>query len=190
MGVAQVVGIAIVLISLNIIEAHLEVSLGSDNAQWTLSNDKLQIHVNASVPGGVYTDLAKAGVIFPVDELYYRFNDVNTRWVAYENWNYTTTFQWNATSTAGSIILDCKGLDTAASIYLNGNLLGTTDNMFTRYKFEINKSVLANNTLLIAFESPVTHAEKAYELQGHNSTDIIFGLIFSLKKHFTVRIFA
>ena len=83
----------------------------------------------------------------------------------------STTFKWNATSGQDSIILDCKGLDTAASVYLNGNLLGTTDNMFTRYKFEIGKSLQANNTLLIAFESPVTHAEKAYELQGHDSID-------------------
>ena len=56
MSFAQVDGIIVTfLASLNIIEAHVEVSLGSDNAQWMLSNDKLQIHVNATVPGGVYT---------------------------------------------------------------------------------------------------------------------------------------
>ena len=44
--------------------------------------------------------------------------------------------------------------------------------MFTRYKFDITKSARANNTLLIAFESPVAYAEKAYEAQGRNSTDI------------------
>ena len=63
-------------------------------------------------------------------------------------------------------------MDTAASVYLNGNLLGSTDNMFTRYKFDITKSARANNSLLIAFESPVAHAEKAYEAQGRNSTDL------------------
>ena len=66
-------------------------------------------------------------------------------------------------------------MDTAASVYLNGNLLGSTDNMFTRYKFDITKSARANNTLLIAFESPVAHAEKAYEAQGRNSTEKDWG---------------
>ena len=139
MGFSQVVwGAIFLLASLNITEAYVKVSLGSDNAQWTLTNDKLQIRVeNATVPGGVYTDLAKAGVIFPVDELYHRFNDVNTRWVAYENWNYSARFELNASHTPSaddSLILDCKGLDTAARISINGHHLGNADNMFTRYK--------------------------------------------------------
>ena len=114
MGFSQAVGVAIFLLAtLNITEAYVKVSLGSDNAQWTLTNDKLQIRVeNATVPGGVYTDLAGAGVIFPVEELYYRFNDVNTRWVAYENWNYSTTFKLNVShdgTIATPIMLDCEG---------------------------------------------------------------------------------
>ena len=72
-------------------------------------------------------------------------------------------------------------MDTAASVYLNGNLLGSTDNMFTRYKFDITKSARANNSLLIAFESPVAHAEKAYEAQGRNSTELEIGLKTVLK---------
>ena len=79
-------------------------------------------------------------------------------------------------------MLDCKGLDTAASIYLNGHFLGNTDNMFTRYKLEMSQSLLAsdgNNSLLIAFESPVAHAQKAYELQGRDSIDLIVGMGFS-----------
>ena len=115
MGFSHAIGVAIFLLatSLNITEAYVKVSLGSDNAQWTLTNDKLQIRVeNATVPGGVYTDLAGAGVIFPVEELYYRFNDVNTRWVAYENWNYSATFRLNVShdgTIATPIMLDCEG---------------------------------------------------------------------------------
>ena len=127
----------VIFSSINSIAAFLEFSLDSSNAQWTLNNDKLKIHVDAKVPGGVYTDLADAGVIVPVDELYYRFNDVNTRWVAYENWNFSARFELNASHTRradDSLILDCKGLDTAARISINGHHLGNADNMFTRYK--------------------------------------------------------
>ena len=140
MGFSNVMTAALFIFSsIHIIAAYLEFSLDSSNAQWTLNNDKLgmNIHVDAKVPGGVYTDLADAGVIVPVDELYYRFNDVNTRWVAYENWNYSARFELNASHTQradDSLILDCKGLDTAAHISINGHFLGKADNMFTRYK--------------------------------------------------------
>ena len=179
MSVRKVVAIVFYLASLNVLEAHLEISLGSDNAQWTMNNEELLIHVDANVPGGVYTDLASAGVIFPVDELYYRFNDLNTRWVAYENWNYTTRFDVNATVrgvSEASLMLDCKGVDTASTIYLNGNVLGRTDNMFARYKFQIAKSLLTtdgSNEIIVAFESPVAHAKKAYELQAQEDYAVL-----------------
>ena len=43
----------------------------------------LAIHVLASVPGDIYADLERSKII--KDPLY-RFNDVLTRWVAYDNW--------------------------------------------------------------------------------------------------------
>jgi len=46
--------------------------------------------VPATVPGGVYTDLLRAGEI---SDPYYRFNDVAYRWVAKHDWYYTRTFQ-------------------------------------------------------------------------------------------------
>ena len=145
MGVSKVMISALFIFSsINSIAGYLEFSLDSSNVQWTLNNDKLgmNIHVDAKVPGGVYTDLADAGVIVPVDELYYRFNDVNTRWVAYENWNYSARFELNASMTPSgsaddSLILDCKGLDTAARLSINGHHLGSADNMFTRYKVSV-----------------------------------------------------
>lgn len=47
------------------------------------------ISVSASVPGGIYSDLQRAGII---GDILYRFNDVLTRWVAYETWTYTGRF--------------------------------------------------------------------------------------------------
>ena len=50
------------------------------------------IVVPGSVPGGVYSDLLKAGVLGN-GSLFYRYNDVAYRWVALENWTYFTTLQ-------------------------------------------------------------------------------------------------
>ena len=41
------------------------------------------------------------------------------------------------------IILTFHGLDTLAEIYLNDQLLGLTDNMFTRYRFDIKPYLVA-----------------------------------------------
>lgn len=48
------------------------------------------INVAATVPGGIYTDLQNAGVL--TEDIFYRFNDVEYRWVARDNWTYLTTF--------------------------------------------------------------------------------------------------
>ncbi len=50
--------------------------------------------------------------------------------------------------------LVAKGIDTVSSVYINDKLIGTTDNMFVRYKFDV-KQVLktGQNKIRIAFES-------------------------------------
>jgi len=52
------------------------------------------------------------------------------------------------------VYLVAKGIDTISSVYINDKLIGTTDNMFVRYKFDI-KQVLktGQNKIRIAFES-------------------------------------
>lgn len=48
------------------------------------------INVQGTVPGGIYSDLMSAGVI---QDIYYRFNDIQYRWIANETWLYSYTFQ-------------------------------------------------------------------------------------------------
>ena len=101
---------------------------------WTLSgqdSEGQEVRVPASVPGDVYSDLSEAGVLG--GDLLYRFNDVEYRWVAEGNWTYEVVFaltQEQAERT--SLLLDCHGLDTVASVYINNVIVGTSDNMFVR----------------------------------------------------------
>lgn len=44
---------------------------------------------NATVPGGVYSDLLANGLI---DDILIEDNDVRTRWVAYDTWVYRAKF--------------------------------------------------------------------------------------------------
>ncbi len=53
--------------------------------------DITAIVVPASVPGGIYSDLAKNGSIFST-EIYFRYNDVETKWVGHTNWTFARAF--------------------------------------------------------------------------------------------------
>ena len=57
--------------------------------RWRVRNDNGSIDAGAKVPGGIYTDLERAGILRSV---YYRFNDVEYRWVSKQNWTYSTSF--------------------------------------------------------------------------------------------------
>jgi len=134
---------------------------------WFVSNqsgDK-NITVQALVPGGIYSDLERAGVI---DDLYYRFNDVEYAWVGQTDWTYRTeiTFDENFLR-HNSIQLDCKGLDTVSTVWLNGNLVGSTSNMFIRYIFDIKQFIdPGENSLEISFKSPVVYSQNRFEEQA------------------------
>ena len=45
-----------------------------------------------------------------------------------------------------SIILIAEGIDTVATIFINGQQVGTTDNMFVKYTFDV-KSLLKVDTV-------------------------------------------
>ena len=47
------------------------------------------IKTGAVVPGSIYSDLRRVGIL---KDLYQGKNDINYRWVAYDNWTYERTF--------------------------------------------------------------------------------------------------
>ena len=55
--------------------------------------------------------------------------------------------------------LVCDGLDTLATVTLNGSVIGVAENMFRPYRWDV-RDVLrpGENELLIAFASPVVYA--------------------------------
>ena len=63
-----------------------------------------------------------------------------------------------------AVYLVGHGVDTVSKIYINNELVGTTDNMFVRYKFDV-KSLLkvGQNNIRIVFESAVSYAKRKFE---------------------------
>ncbi|XP_033967913.1 beta-mannosidase [Pseudochaenichthys georgianus] len=127
------------------------------NGKWSLSNSNGSVSLPAEVPGCVHSTLQKQGYI---QDPYFRFNDVSYRWIAFDNWNYTTTFTVSTQlRSKQKVLLVFDGVDTIASIWLNGIGVGETDNMFQRYAFSV-RDVLkdGDNVLKVSFLSPVLYA--------------------------------
>jgi beta-mannosidase len=89
----------------------------------------------------------------------YSFNDVTLRWISLDNWTYTLNFDVPDDFLKHSfIILTFDGIDTIANITLNNQLLGQTQNMFTRHSYNVRKLLKSQNELIIVFTSPVEYA--------------------------------
>jgi beta-mannosidase len=111
----------------------------------------------ASVPGGVHTDLLALGRI---PDPFVGDNERRVSWVAEADWEYR--YQFEATPellNQAHIALVCDGLDTLATVHLNGQLLGQAANMFRQYRWQVKPSIRAGeNELLVHFASAVQFA--------------------------------
>lgn len=107
----------------------------------------------ATVPGCVHTDLLAAGRI---PDPFYRDNEASLQWIGQSDWRYRRTFQVPAgVRQRDRVLLRCEGLDTLATLKLNGHVLGSTDNMFRGWEFDV-KPLLTDgaNEIEITFASP------------------------------------
>ncbi len=91
-------------------------------------------------------DLFRAGVI--ADPLF-GMNHKDLHWIIQSDFTYQTTFDvpdeiWSS----DEILLGLEGVDTFAEIYLNGEHIGTTDNMFFKYEYDIKDLVKSEGNLL------------------------------------------
>ena len=114
---------------------------------------------NASVPGCVHLDLL-ANKIIP--DPYYRDNETEIQWVSEKDWFYTNDFKIDTKFLDNEhIYLNCEGLDTFGEIEINGISIGTTDNMFRVWEFDVKKTLKEGlNTISIIFKSTLPYARK------------------------------
>src|SRR6202451_764553 len=86
----------------------------------------------AQVPGVVHTDLLRNGLIAdPFD----RDNEFHLQWIGLTDWEYQTTFQLDASAlNHDHVDLVFDGLDTFADVYLNGESILKSDNMFRHWR--------------------------------------------------------
>ena len=133
---------------------------------WTFSeHGSSQIHP-ATVPGVVQQDLIRLGKL---PDPYYRLAEDSIQWVGERDWDYACTFALSPEQLQRpSIHLLFEGLDTYASVYLNGQKILEAENMFVAHEVDIRPYVKASNRLEVRFRSPLTAALPLYEAAGIN----------------------
>jgi beta-mannosidase len=127
------------------------------NGAWTLRRDGQKKTLAAHVPGCVHTDLLAAGEI---DNPFERDNEEKVQWIGEADWVYERSF--TAVDMAGfdRVLLRCEGLDTLATVTLNGHELGRTDNMYRTWEFDVQGVLVkGRNRLAIRFASPVKYIQ-------------------------------
>lgn len=146
------------------------------NGEWEFKDAEEKIlkeFALAQVPGSVHTDLLAKKLI---PDPFYGTKEDDLQWVGEKDWVYRKHFSVTKEFLKHKkILLVFEGVDTFSEIYLNGNLLGETDNMFRPYIFEPAAFLEEENTIEIKFKSPVkttTDLEKKYgiKLEGPFNT--------------------
>ncbi|QDE35573.1 glycoside hydrolase family 2 protein [Microbacterium foliorum] len=114
--------------------------------------------VRAEVPGSIHTDLLAAGSI---PDPYLDENEKTQSWIGLTDWTYRTSFEWSPSSDERHELV-FSGLDTVASVSLNGEEIATVQNMHRTHRVDVTSALReGENELEIAFRSPIRAADAA-----------------------------
>jgi beta-mannosidase len=121
------------------------------------------VAVPATVPGCVHLDLLAAGAI---PDPYHETNEAALAWIGRVSWRYESTVDWRG-SPGEQVDLVAYGLDTVATVELNGHEVARTANMHRTYRFPVAGLLRPGpNTLAVTFAAPVDAALAASAALG------------------------
>jgi beta-mannosidase len=127
-------------------------NLSTEN--WTFNKQNETKKHKASIPGTVHTDLYENQLI---PDPFYGANEKQLQWIENENWEYESTFSLSEKEISNeNIELEFDGLDTYATVYINGKMVLEADNMFRKWLISAkNHLKKGKNHLKIVFLSAV-----------------------------------
>ena len=132
------------------------ITLPLSPARWQFRDTTSKTWLPAKIPGCVHTDLLAAGGI---PDPFYGTNELDLQWIEERDWEYRTSFTAPAALLAESVIELCAdGLDTVATVTLNGKTIAVTDNMFVAHRWEVKRHLRAGrNELVVRFRSALDY---------------------------------
>ena len=112
-------------------------------------------------PTNVHLDLLHHGLI---PDPFIGKNELDVQWIGEVQWVYKTSFSAPAVASGVKAILAFDGLDTFATVVLNGKTILETENMFTPERVDITSSLKeGDNELVITFDSAYLRGWKLVE---------------------------
>ena len=116
----------------------------------------------ASVPGTAHGALLAAGRI---PDPFYGRNEAEVRWVAERRWVWRLVFDAGEFAAREDLVFE--GLDTYCSVWLNGERLLSSDNMFVPHRVPVRERLKpGQNELLLCFEPPLAQARAVEAVHG------------------------
>jgi|UniRef100_UPI00404AA72C beta-mannosidase len=116
----------------------------------------------ATVPGCIHTDLISAGFI---DDISINGKEQDQFWIWKTDSTYSTLIPRDSSDGHKELIFN--GLDTIATIRINGEVRLTTKNMHRSYRLDISNEISAGDVQLeVSFKAPLTDAEEHVEELG------------------------
>ncbi|ACL70061.1 beta-mannosidase [Halothermothrix orenii] len=114
--------------------------------------------IPATVPGDVHSTLINRKII---DNPFKGHNDQKSRWIEKKEWWYRTEFEYKEhLKDDEKVELIFEGLDTFATVFLNGRELGSTDNMFIPHIFEVTNLInYGKNVIAVKFDPINKHVK-------------------------------
>ena len=118
--------------------------------------------VEAKVPGDVHLDLSRAGIL-PAD-LFKGMNLRETELFETYDWWYEKEFTLADIPAGKKITLKFDAVDCLAEYYLNGELIGTSENAFIPHEFDVTNVIGEKNILQVKLSSVIVDAyESTYD---------------------------
>lgn len=127
------------------------------NGEWKISCPDRELELTGRVPGDVHKALLDNNLI---DDPFFGANELDLLWIGENDWTWSRDFTVTPDLLREEkILLVCHGLDTLATITVNGRELGKTDNMFRRWEFDLADFLTeGTNTISISLASAVNYA--------------------------------
>ncbi|WP_333694710.1 beta-mannosidase [Flavobacterium sp.] len=127
-------------------------NLSTEN--WTFNKQNETKKHKATIPGTIHTDLFQNQLI---PDPFFGANEKQLQWIENENWEYETHFSLTKSELKNeNIEMEFEGLDTYATVFLNGNVVLEADNMFRKWIISAKSHLkMGTNHLKVVFHSAV-----------------------------------
>ncbi|OZG62834.1 Mannosidase [Bifidobacterium lemurum] len=126
--------------------------------------DRLAAGIPATVPGEATLDLLNAGLI---DDPFDGDNETRQQWIGDIDWRFTCRFTWHDDGSDRHDLV-AYGLDTIASVSLNGRPVGATANFHRSYRWDARGLLRdGENELTVSFASPVRESDRREQERGY-----------------------